>query len=541
MDHTGTGEVAMTANESSDAFGDAGSGAGASSSSSSSSGSGSGSELTQLVSSLNQAARQLLEASAHNVPLVSDQSLTDLLDSVWSTCEALEVTRTQMTGEWDARGCFRSDGSRSAAARLARDHQCSQRAASLIVRRARFLRRFRLANQAFANGEVTTNKVDVLARVATPVRRGLFAESEDELVEDAKHLACDDLTKVAAYWGDLADEHIGQDRSKGQHQGRRLALSRTAGGSVSLDGLLDPVSGTVVLDEVERIAQLLFTEDWAAARQQFGDGATVDQLARSATQRRADALVIMATRSANFDLDSTPGYQSDSPLGFARHADDDRPPGVDNASSGGPGGNDHGPGPNGPKVPNGPDAPGNSDGANSGCGPGGFRRPGGSGGSDGLNGSGHGGRSPTDSATTTSRSARPLFSVEVDKDTAMRICQMADGTVVHPNLLVSWFTQADFERVVFDTPSRVIEVGSRARFFRGGLRRAIELRDKHCTYPGCRVPAADCDIDHIVEYSAGGETSQANGRLRCPAHNRQRPGRRQTNSQTGDDDSHEDH
>jgi hypothetical protein len=46
-----------------------------------------------------------------------------------------------------------------------------------------------------------------------------------------------------------------------------------------------------------------------------------------------------------------------------------------------------------------------------------------------------------------------------------------------------------------------------------GLRRAIEVRDRHCQHPsGCDVPAEECDIDHKVPYSEGGLTTQGNGR-----------------------------
>ena len=86
-------------------------------------------------------------------------------------------------------------------------------------------------------------------------------------------------------------------------------------------------------------------------------------------------------------------------------------------------------------------------------------------------------------------------------------------------------SEADIERIVFDTPSRVIDVSTRTRIFTGALRRAIELRDRHCTHPGCCVPADRCQVDHIIEYCDDGPTTQANGRLLCAHHNRQRPGR----------------
>ena len=78
---------------------------------------------------------------------------------------------------------------------------------------------------------------------------------------------------------------------------------------------------------------------------------------------------------------------------------------------------------------------------------------------------------------------------------------------------------------MFDGPSRVIDVGVRERFFTGALRRAIEVRDRHCQHrSGCDVPPDRCHIDHIVPYAESGLTVRCNGRCYCPVHNRQRVG-----------------
>ena len=124
------------------------------------------------------------------------------------------------------------------------------------------------------------------------------------------------------------------------------------------------------------------------------------------------------------------------------------------------------------------------------------------------------------------RRARTLLTVLVGYETFKgRVCELADGTVLTPGQVAATLTDADIERIVFDTPSRVIDVGTRTRCFTGALRRAIEVRDRHCTHPGCTVPAERCQIDHIIEHTAGGPTTQTNGRLLCAHHNRQRPGR----------------
>jgi len=61
-----------------------------------------------------------------------------------------------------------------------------------------------------------------------------------------------------------------------------------------------------------------------------------------------------------------------------------------------------------------------------------------------------------------SRLPEPLFSVLVGYETfAGRICELADGTVVAPGSLVPWLDPAWVERVVFDGPSRVKDVGVR--------------------------------------------------------------------------------
>ena len=80
---------------------------------------------------------------------------------------------------------------------------------------------------------------------------------------------------------------------------------------------------------------------------------------------------------------------------------------------------------------------------------------------------------------------------------------------------------AYFERALFTLGNRV-DVSVRARFFTGGTRRAIELRDRICTHPHCYEPAENCQVDHIETYASGGETTQENGRLLCGFHNRLR-------------------
>lgn len=121
------------------------------------------------------------------------------------------------------------------------------------------------------------------------------------------------------------------------------------------------------------------------------------------------------------------------------------------------------------------------------------------------------------------RMPEPLFTVLVGYETfAGRTCELADGTVITPGSLVNWLDQAWVERVVFDGPDRVTNVGVRRRIFAGATRRAVEVSDRQCFHDSCEETVDDCQVDHVEPWSTGGLTVDTNGRLACGFHNRQR-------------------
>ncbi len=120
------------------------------------------------------------------------------------------------------------------------------------------------------------------------------------------------------------------------------------------------------------------------------------------------------------------------------------------------------------------------------------------------------------------RRPEPLFSILVGYESLYgRICQIEGGPIVSPGSLLPWLEGATFERIVFSPQTR-IECSPRARFFTGATRRAIEVRDQTCRHEFCEVKGQRCQIDHIVPFAQGGETTQENGRVLCGFHNRLR-------------------
>lgn len=50
------------------------------------------------------------------------------------------------------------------------------------------------------------------------------------------------------------------------------------------------------------------------------------------------------------------------------------------------------------------------------------------------------------------------------------------------------------------------------------MRRFLYARDEHCRFPGCRVQATRCDLDHTIAASQGGKTSTDNLAALCRGH-----------------------
>ncbi len=62
---------------------------------------------------------------------------------------------------------------------------------------------------------------------------------------------------------------------------------------------------------------------------------------------------------------------------------------------------------------------------------------------------------------------------------------------------------------------QLITDGTTRRRPTAALRRTVEARDQTCVFPGCRVPAVDCDFDHSTRWADGGETTEDNGAPLC--------------------------
>lgn len=338
----------------------------------------------------------------------------------------LESVIATSVAAFDASGDWALYGAKTSSAWLARTCRLPKAVARRIVRRGRHLRQLPVVAEALQTGTLNAAHLDAVVAVRRPGTEETLARDEALLVKQARRLPFEQFVKAVAYWDQLADPDGSEEAAEERRNRRDVYLEASISGMYLGSMTLDPISGSIVAGELNRIEQEFFKADWARARDEHGKNPSVEDLWRTPAQRRADALVEMAARSSLVQPD-------------------------------------------------------------------GVRRP-----------------------------PAPLFSVLVDWPTLSgRVCELAEGIVVSPGELVPWLAVADLERAVME-PSGRVEVSPTQRLFTGGTRRAIELRDRECVHAYCDTPASRCQADHLLPWARGGRTTQANGRLLCGFHNRQR-------------------
>ncbi|WP_256840715.1 HNH endonuclease signature motif containing protein [Ornithinimicrobium cryptoxanthini] len=72
--------------------------------------------------------------------------------------------------------------------------------------------------------------------------------------------------------------------------------------------------------------------------------------------------------------------------------------------------------------------------------------------------------------------------------------------------------------IVLGGPSEPLDVGTTRRLFTPAQRKAVHLRDKGCSFPGCTMPASWTDLHHVIHWIFGGATDLSNAAALCRRH-----------------------
>ncbi|CAA9257342.1 MAG: hypothetical protein AVDCRST_MAG76-2633 [uncultured Acidimicrobiales bacterium] len=125
-------------------------------------------------------------------------------------------------------------------------------------------------------------------------------------------------------------------------------------------------------------------------------------------------------------------------------------------------------------------------------------------------------------AHPTRTGARPLLTVLVDLDTlegrAGHPAQVDGGGLVTAEAARRLACDADISRLLTGPDGALLQLGRTTRTATADQWRALRLRDRGCTWPGCDRPPGWCQAHHIVWWQNGGRTDLENLTLLCSHH-----------------------
>ena len=206
----------------------------------------------------------------------------------------------QVHSNIDERGLYATDGHSSAKVMVRHLGRLSAEDAHRRSQAARALADLPCVAAALAEGRIGMSQVTVIARAHANVRvRRLLCAQDAALARSAAMDPFDEFEDKVSAWVRLMDVDGARDRNQRTHENRDIRLHQDLDGSWHLAGGCASLQGAE-LDTIHRhFLDLERAADWAEARDRLGDAATVHDLVRSESQRRADAWSAMSRAAAS--------------------------------------------------------------------------------------------------------------------------------------------------------------------------------------------------------------------------------------------------
>ena len=377
----------------------------------------------------------------------------------------LAALESEIVAAYDASGDWEVSGYRTVGAALSHRARIRHAEANQTVQLARSLKAMPVVSDALGGGEISLCHARRLAKASA---RDGFSDVEALLCDHARRLSYAAFDKAVSYWEHLVDTNAADHDATFKEQRREFHASMTFDGMGRLDGWLDPISFDEFRSALDRIEAELFNNDLRGAQAEHVHKHAAE-LWRTPAQRRADALIEMARRATAVPE----GAKTPEPLVIIHM---DKPTfetglnqtlGLNLFTNTSP--------PNQPPPP------------------------------------------ATDRGDTLTGTP-----CETDRGDTLtgRLCETDSGAVITPTQGIEQALKGHIRRLVYQSPSVILDYGRSTRLFTGALRQAIQARDRTCQHPGCDQPARLCEIDHITEWQHGGTTTHTNAATRCSYHHR---------------------
>ncbi len=219
------------------------------------------------------------------------------IETLYRLSARLESFVTEATAAFEVGEEWAAEGAKTASAWIATTCRLPRAAARRRVRLGRSLRHLPECARAWREGDIGPDAAQAIASARRHRTEASMARDEAMLVAQAKEMGFEDFHRALSYWKQLADPDGAEASDEERKDARNVFLESSFTGMWLGQMTLDPVSGSIVSGELNRLEHDLFESDCAEAKERLGRTARIDELARTSAQRRADALVEMATRS----------------------------------------------------------------------------------------------------------------------------------------------------------------------------------------------------------------------------------------------------
>jgi hypothetical protein len=210
----------------------------------------------------------------------------------------LDYALSTAVAEFDQWGQWASDGAKTSTAWIDTVCHVPKSEARAQLRRGKALPGLPVAAAAWRAGDIGTAQLDALLGVKRPVTEEALARDEALLVDYATEMKFAQFAEALEYWEQLADPDGTEAAAESRQERRDAYLVATPYGYLGKMSF-DFIEGAIVAKEHERLEKELFDADSAEAKERLGREPRPDELARTSTQRRADAFIEMAVRSAS--------------------------------------------------------------------------------------------------------------------------------------------------------------------------------------------------------------------------------------------------
>jgi Domain of unknown function (DUF222) len=215
----------------------------------------------------------------------------ELVAAAEAACRRLGAVQVRLLDEVERTGAFSADGHASAKVMIRHVAKLSNGSAAARQRGARMVPRLADVGAALAAGTLGLDQFDLLGRVfANPRVRDAMVDAQAWFLRLAARLSYADFELEVRQWERLADADGPEPADSGGHENRDVSLVQDFDLSWTLAGGFGALQGAAIHEIFGHYIDAERLTDWEKARAEHGDEATVADLPRRESQRRADAL-----------------------------------------------------------------------------------------------------------------------------------------------------------------------------------------------------------------------------------------------------------